>query len=231
MQPQGSPGGRFGRHKIRGVYYPTYRAVRAEIKKRIGKYAGIGPQSFDEDDTDWFVHCIREMHPYADEKLCKRVVGIRKYNRYGVNGDNLMLVYEDGSAMPFSWNKCCKGKQSSDGISVKSAMRSAVQDQTSAVMDAAFRDATEIVCQMCGERITRQTAHVDHAPPKFADLVQAWLIDRDMTLDKVPLADDPQGGALIAPGPMLDSWRTFHEQNAVLRVVSARWNTSKEARG
>jgi hypothetical protein len=227
-----SDGGRFGRFKIRGVFYPTYKTVRAEIKRRIGKYAGIGPQSFDDDDVDWFVHCVREMHPYADRKLCKRVVGIRKYNRYGVNGDNLMLVYEDGSAMPFSWNKCCKGKQSSDGISVKNAMRAAVEDQTSAVMDAAFKDSVEIVCPMCGEWITRKTAHVDHAAPmRFADLVQAWLIDRDLTFDKVLLVDDPQGGSLMALGPTLDSWRAFHEQNAVLRVVSARWNTSKEARG
>jgi hypothetical protein len=223
-------GGRRGRFKIRGVYYPTYKAVRAEIKRRIAKYPGIGPQVFAEDDVDWFVHCIREMHPRADAKLAKRVVGIRKYNRYGVNGDNLMLIYEDGSAMPFSWNKCCKGKQSSDGISVKNAMRAAVQDQTSAVMDAAFQAAAEIECPMCGDRITRNTAHVDHAPPKFADLVQAWLIDCDLTLEKVPLADDPQGGSVIAPGRFLDSWRRFHKQNAVLRVVSARWNTSAEAR-
>jgi hypothetical protein len=226
-----SDGGRFGRHKIRGVYYPTFVAVRAEIKKRIAKYPGIAPQSFDADDVDWFVHCIREMHPYAEKKLAKRVVGIRKYNRYGVNGDNLMLIYEDGSAMPFSWNKCCKGKKSSDGISIKNALRAAVQDQTSAVMDVAFRDNEEIICPMSGERITRQTAHVDHAPPKFADLIEAWLIDRDLAIDGIPIADDPQGGALMAPGPMLDSWRAFHEQNARLRVVSAIWNTSKEARG
>jgi hypothetical protein len=226
-----SEGGRFGRHKIRGVYYPTFVAVRAEIKKRLAKYPGIAPQSFDADDVDWFVHCIQEMHPYANEKLSKRVVGIRKYNRYGLNGDNLMLIYEDGSAKPFSWNKCCKGKQSSDGISVKSALRAAVQDQTSAVMDAAFRDAIEILCPMSGDRITRKTAHVDHAPPRFADLVEAWLIDRNLTIDMVPLADDPQGGALVAPGLMLDSWRTFHEQHSRLRVVSAKWNTSKEARG
>lgn len=223
-------GGRRGRFKIRGVYYPTYRAVRAEIKRRLEAYAGLGPKELSEDDVSWFVACIREMHPSASEKLAKPVVGIKKYNRYGVNGDNLMLVYADGSAMPFSWNKCCKGKQSSDGASVKAAFRAAVQDQTSAVMDRAFRDADEIECPMCGERITRATAHVDHAPPKFADLLNAWLIDRDLTLDAVQVADDPQGGAVLPNGPTLDSWRAFHAEHSVLRVVSARWNTSKEAR-
>ena len=223
-------GGRHGRFKIRGVYYPTFRSVRAEIKRRLAAYPIGGPKDLTADDFDWFVHLIREMHPYASEKLSKPVVGIRKYNRYGHQGDNLLLIYSDGSSLPFSWNKCCKGKESSDGSSVKAALRAAVQDQTSAVMDAAFRDASEIACPMCGERIARHTAHVDHAPPRFSDLVKAWLIERGIALDKVPLADDPQGGSLIAPGQMLDSWRAFHKRHAVLRVVSARWNTSREAR-
>jgi hypothetical protein len=204
--------------------------VRAEIKRRLAAYPAGGPKNFCSDDVDWFVHLIREMHPYASEKLCRPVVGIRKYNRYGHQADNLMLVYDDGSALPFSWNKCCKGKSASDSTSTKTAFRAAVQDQTSAVMDAAFREADEIVCPMSGDRITRLLAHVDHAPPRFADLLSAWLIDRDMTLDSVTLAADPQGGAVLPPGHVRDSWRAFHAEHAVLRVVSARWNTSKEAR-
>jgi hypothetical protein len=225
-----SNGGRFGRFKIRGVYYPTYVSIRKEILRRLDKYTSKAPENLCDDDADWFVHLIREMHPYPSEKLHRPVVGIKRYNRYGHQGNNLMLMYDDGSAMPFSWNKCCKGRESSDGTSVKNAMRAAVQDQTSSVIDAAFRYTDKIVCPMSGELITRQAAHVDHAPPKFADLVQAWLIDRNLDLAKVPLVDDPQGGALLAPGPMLDSWRAFHERHAILRVVSAKWNTSGEAR-
>ncbi len=225
-----SGGGRFGRFKIRGVYYPTYKAVRAEIKRRLSAYPVGGPKEFTADDVDWFVHLIREMHPYASEKLSKPVAGIRKYNRHGHQGDNLLLMYADGSSLPFSWNKCCKGKKSSDGVSVKAALRAAVADQTSAVMDAAFAHSETIVCPTSGEVITRRAAHVDHAPPRFADLVQSWLAHRGIQLDEVPLADDPQGGQLIATGQVLDSWRSFHAQHSVLRVVSARWNTSAEGR-
>lgn len=228
--PMQNDGGRRGRFKIRGVYYPTYKSVRAEIKRRLEAYAIGGPKDLSPDDVDWFVHLIREMHPYAKEKLAKPVVGIKKYNRYGHQGDNLMLIYEDGSALPFSWNKCCKGKASSDSVSIKAALRAAVQDQTSAVMDAAFWDRDTIVCPMSGDLIDRSQAHVDHAPPRFADLVNAWLIDRDITLEQVPLADDPQGGAVLAGGDVRESWQRFHSRHAVLRVVSARWNTSAEAR-
>lgn len=225
-----SDGGRFGRFKIRGVYYPTYTSVRAEIKRRLFAYPVGGPKDLTPDDADWFVHLIREMHPYADEKLAKPVVGIKKYNRYGHQGDNLMLIYEDGSSLPFSWNKCCKGKASSDAVSIKAALRAAVQDQTSAVMDAAFWHRDTIVCPMTGDLVTRGEAHVDHAPPRFADLVTLWLIDMGLGLEQVPLSDDPQGGAVLAEGNSRSSWMQFHERHAVLRVVSARWNTSAEAR-
>lgn len=225
-----SDGGRFGRFTIRGVYYPTYTSVRAEIKRRLAAYQIGGPKDLTADDVDWFVHLIREMHPYASEKLAKPVVGIKKYNRYGHQGDNLMLIYDDGSALPFSWNKCCKGKASSDAVSIKCALRAAVQDQTSAVMDAAFLDRDTIVCPMSGELINRGQAHVDHAPPKFADLVKLWLIDIGLELDQVPLTDDPQGGAVVEHCDVRTSWSDFHKRHAVLRVVSARWNTSAEAR-
>lgn len=225
-----SDGGRFGRFKIRGVYYPTYRSVRAEIKRRLSAYEVGGPKDLTADDVDWFVHLIEEMHPYASEKLARPVVGIKKYNRYGHQGDNLMLIYDDGSSLPFSWNKCCKGKASSDAVSIKTALRAAVQDQTSAVMDAAFWDRDTIVCPMSGELINRRQAHVDHAPPKFADLVSLWLIDMGLELEQVPLADDPQGGAVLPHGDVRSSWSDFHKRHAVLRVVSARWNTSAEAR-
>jgi hypothetical protein len=224
-----SDGGRFGRFKIRGVYYPTYKAVSVEVLRRLSKYTSKAPEDLTHDDSDWFVHLIREMHPYADEKLAKKVIGVRRYNRYGVNGNNLLLMYEDGSSLPFSWRKCCKGKQSSDAGSIKAALRSAVADQTSAVMDEAFRHDDTIVCPMSGDAISRKDAHVDHAPPRFCDLVQAWLIDRDSELKDVPLADDPQGGQVLA-SPARESWRHFHERHAVLRVVSARWNTSAEGR-
>jgi hypothetical protein len=218
-------GGRRGRFKIRGVYYPTYRAVRTEIKRRLSAYPVGGPKDLTADDVEWFVHLIREMHPYASEKLSKPVAGIRKYNRYGHQGDNLLLIYADGSVMPFSWNKCCKGKLSSDSHSVKAAFRDAVKDQTSSVMFDAFSDTEEIKCPCCGEMIRREQSHVDHMPPEFADLLGAWLIDHDLTIDQITLADDPQGGARLPVGWLRDSWRFFHERHARLRVICGPCNT------
>jgi hypothetical protein len=221
-------GGRRGRFKIRGVYYPTYRSVRAEVLKRLGKYTSKAPEDLDADDSAWFVDLIREMHPYADKKLCKPVAKVRRYNRYGVNGNNLLLMYEDGSSCPFSWNKCCKGKLSSDAHSVKAAFRDAVKDQTSSVMFDAFSEAEEIKCPCCGEMIGRDQSHVDHMPPEFADLLGAWLIDHDLTIDQITLADDPQGGARLPVGVLRDSWRFFHDRHARLRVICGPCNTSRK---
>jgi len=219
-------GGRRGRFKIRGVYYPTYRSVRAEVLKRLGKYTSKAPEDLDADDSAWFVDLIREMHPYPDKKLCKPVAKVRRYNRYGVNGNNLLLMYEDGSACPFSWNKCCKGKQSSDAHSVKCAFREAIKDQTSSVMSEAFSDTGEIKCPCCGEMIRRDQSHVDHMPPEFSVLLSAWLIDHDLTLEQITLADDPHGGARLPVGSLRDSWRFFHARHACLRVICGPCNTS-----
>ena len=212
-------GGRRGRFKIRGVYYPTYTSVRAEIKRRLSAYPQGGPKDFTPDDVDWFVHLIREMHPYASEKLSKPVVGIRKYNRHGHQVDNLLLIYDDGSSNHFSWNKCCKGKKCSDGISIKAALRLAVSDQTSAASHQVFGGRETATCPACGKPMTRRGSHVDHMPPEFQDLVNAWLIDRDITLDQVLLADDPQGGAVMPDGSERDSWRSFHSREANLFVT------------
>jgi hypothetical protein len=225
-----SDGGRFGRFKIRGVYYPTYVSVSKEILRRLEKYTLKAPENLCADDVDWFVHLIREMHPYASRKLHRPVVGIKRYNRYGHQGNNLMLMYDDGSALAFSWRKCCKGKASSDAHSVKSAFRDAVRDQTSAVMADAFSHSATINCPICGESVRRDQAHVDHMPPEFQDLLSAWLIERDLTLEQVTLADDPQGGAVLPDGMTRDSWREFHQRHARLRVLCGPCNTRKKGR-
>jgi hypothetical protein len=224
-------GGRRGRFKIRGCYYPTYTSVRAECKKRLEKYVSKAPEDLNHDDFEWFICLIKEMHPYAAEKLHRPVVCIRRYNRYGVNGNNLLLIYDDGSSSPFSWNKCCKGKTASDMVSIRQAMRAAVADQTVAVMNEAFRSRDVISCPMTGETIRRHEAHVDHGPPhRFADITRMFLAKHGLTPDAIPLADDPQGGAVLAPGEIADSWSEFHKEHSRLRVVSAKWNTSAEGR-
>lgn len=212
-------GGRRGRFKIRGVYYPTYTSVRGEIKRRLSAYPPGGPKDFSDDDVDWFVHLIREMHPYASEKLAKPVVGIKKYTRYGHQADNLLLIYDDGSSAPFSWNKCCKGKKASDGVSIKAAIRAAVDDHTRTAAEAAFKGMDTAVCPACGTSMTRGECHVDHMPPEFRDLLSAWLADRGITLEQVVLADDPQGGAVLPAGDERDSWRDFHARKARLSVI------------
>ena len=212
-------GGRRGRFKIRGVYYPTYTSVRDEIKRRLESYPAGGPKDFTPDDVDWFVHLICEMHPYASEKLAKPVVGIKKYTRYGHQGDNLLLIYADGSVSSFSWNKCCKGKKASDRVSINAAMRAAVKDQTGSAAEEAFKRRDESVCPACGSLMYRCQSHVDHMPPEFKDLVSAWLSDRGIALEQVVLADDPQGGAVLAEGEQRHSWRDFHARHAKLWVI------------
>jgi len=211
-------------YSVLDTQYKSFAAIKRECKSRLASYGNgyVGP--LNKEDAKWFVDLIKNMHPNASEKLCKPVAGVEFYSRYGVSNNNLRLVYDDGSKGDFSWNACCRSKQSSDLSSIKNALRTAINDQVAAVLSKAFLDRDLIVCPMTFKVLGRDAVHVDHAPPAFADIVAMWLRRERIDLCDVPIEKDTHGGALIKPGRLLESWWKFHRQHANLRVVSAKWN-------
>jgi len=209
---------------VANTEYKSFSDLKRECRRRLAAYGQgyIGP--LNEDDAAWFVDLIKQMHPAASDKLCRPVAGVEFYSRYGVSNNNLRLVYDDGSKCDFSWNACCRSKQSSDLSSIKNALRTAINDQVGAVLAKAFLGRDLIVCPITFEVLGRDAVHVDHAPPAFADIVAMWLRRERIELCDVPIEKDPHGGALMKPGRLLESWWKFHRQHANLRVVSAKWN-------
>lgn len=213
-------------HNILGIKYETFSAVKRDAKARLAAY---GPGYFGDlnaDDAEWFVDLVRKLHPYPETKLHKPIVGVELYVRYGRANNNLCFVYEDGTKQPFSWNKCCKGKQSGDTTSIRNALRDAINEQIVECLNKTFGDKFLVLCPMTGKLLDRKSVHVDHAPPAFADIVLMWLRRQCIELSDIVLADDAQGGQIMAPGPQRDSWVAFHKSHACLRVVCAQWNTS-----
>lgn len=211
-------------HSILGIKYETFAAVKRDAKARLAAY---GPGYFGDlnaEDAEWFVDLVRQLHPYPESKLHKPIAGVEVYVRYGVANNNLRFVYEDGTYQPFSWNKCCKGKASGDTTSIKNALRDAVNDQVVECLNMAFKDRLLVVCPMTKKPVDRNSVHVDHAPPAFADIVVMWLRHERIQLSEVLLADDSQGGQIMVEGTQKESWRDFHKKHARLRVVCAEWN-------
>lgn len=211
-------------HSILGIEYSTFASIKRDAKARLAAYGQGYFGDLSKDDADWFIDLVRQLHPYPKSKLHKPVVGVEVYVRYGVANNNLRFVYEDGTSCPFSWNKCCKGKASSDITSIKNALRCAINDQVVQCLDETFTGRFLIVCPVTGRLLDRNSVHVDHAPPAFADIVAMWVRREGIQLSDINLVDDSQGGQVMAEGYQKESWRGFHKKHARLRVVCAEWN-------
>jgi phosphoribosylformylglycinamidine (FGAM) synthase-like enzyme len=70
--------------------------------------------------------------------------------------------------------------------------------------------------------LTWDNARVDHAGPRnFKQLVHGWLQQQRITLSKVCLtAGDNTVGSTMADARQKQSWQQYHQQHAVLRLVS-----------
>ena len=213
-------------HEIHGNHYKTLAAIKRDAKARLAAYGQGYFGDLNKEDAEWFVDLVRKLHPYPKNKLYKPIVGVEVYVRYGVANNNLRFIYEDGTSCPFSWNKCCKSKASGDTTSIKNALRDAINDQVVDCLNTTFACTLLVLCPMTGKLLDRKSAHVDHAPPAFADIVLMWLRKQRIKLPDIALADDVQGGQIMAPGPQRESWVAFHKSHARLRVVCAQWNIS-----
>ena len=102
-------------------------------------------------------------------------------------------------------------------------MRRAVADQVIAFKRAAGAYGP-LVCEVTGELLTWDGAHVDHAPPVFLTLADQWaaLAGGYRAIHLSPAKDGEIGRTLADPGP----WQAFHQEHAHLRIVSRLTNLS-----
>ncbi|KAF6265465.1 hypothetical protein COO60DRAFT_957527 [Scenedesmus sp. NREL 46B-D3] len=125
------------------------------------------------------------------------------------------------------------------------ALRKAVHSQTQAVKTAALgRSSTGATtysqpgrgrqaanCPITGVRLTWDNARTDHAGSRsFRQLVQGWLQQQRITLSKVCLtAGDNTVGSTMADASQKRSWQQYHQQHAVLRLVSEEGHKQQTA--
>ena len=178
------------------------------------------------DPHDSFLRDLLLRHPRATEKIKS---GIKHFT---IDDDHsgyvcFHLHRLDGSRSDFSFHKCLKGeRQASLALG---ALRNAVADQVERFRDQAYQGMREIPCSITGVLVAMQDCHVDHAPPNtFNTLVYAWLAREQLRIDdiQVSLGADNQVLRRLLDASQSDSWRSFHESNARLRVTTAPGNLS-----
>ena len=211
---------------VGGEHFASTAALRrrAQAILRRGYGEVVGP-----DVT--FLLALFARHRSAEEKCGVGIARIRVKSMMPFKTPGFEIERLDGSRTDISYQECLKPSTPNQWF--RMACRTAVVDQVQAVKTAAFAEAPQIVCPVTGEPITQDDCHVHHeAPWEFEALVTAFIAE--FRVD--PAAVEYTGGDGHTQSSFVDvslsqRFADFHRARALLRVVSARANTSILRRG
>ena len=174
------------------------------------------------EDAEWLAWLVAERHPCATEKLGP---GIHHFTTQVVmpfRTLGLVIYRVDGTVTDFSWRTCITPPDHK--LMVRAAMRRAVESQitefkTTAAATGRLRDA------VTGETLTWDNVHVDHAPPVFVLIADAYaaLFGGYTAIGLTPSQDGQIGRALTSTH---ENWAIWHRAFARLRIVSEQTNMS-----
>jgi hypothetical protein len=203
------------------VSFPTKTAATAHFSKMLR--ANQAGDVISGDDAA-HLQALLDRHPDRDEKIGCGVAEffVMRHAQYNDIGFGVRRV--DGSVVDFSFLECLR--RTPHRSKVLLAMRRAVADDIIAFRRAVFSSATVVPCALTGADVTPSTSHVDHVAPTFLEIAEAWRAGRPW--ESIAVEDDPGGiGDLLADEADRESFRSYHQRVAVLRVVTAHANLSR----
>lgn len=208
------------RHRIGDRAFHTKAALREHIRGLL--YSRDPGVPFPADDRA-FLLALLQNHAEAESKVGCGVgdVFTRKHPAYGTTSFAFRRV--DGSEDDFSVEWCLRkiDPEQAAAINVKRAAREAVAPSIRAFRDRQLSAAP--FCAVTGERLARQTLHVDHAPPNtFAVILARYLDGRPCSA--IPTECDDLGRCVFADSYDADIFPIFHDGIADLRLVAASVN-------
>lgn len=201
---------------VNGVLFPSKKALVEAMRSIINP--AVLNTALPESDSQ-FVLGVLSHHPEWTEKSGCGVLAVEVRMNIGEHFANrgLWLVLLDGSEIDISWPVAIDAARPSRDRLLRDAARHAIADQIRAIKDS---EAT--VCAICGGKLVRAMAHVDHEPPfTFESVFSGWLkAHPDVALDDTGL--HPQFASPVVAA----DWQAHHALFASLRLVHARCNLS-----
>lgn len=205
---------------INGHHFDTQRALQQYVSAFL--HAHRPPYKCTADEAAFMLDLL-ERHPSADTKIG---IGVRAIWILGNGkfGNGFYVERIDGTREDFSYKQCLR--PFTHASKCKFAFRRAIDEQVLAVKMTVFRTGDEVLpCPITGERMTWDTAHVDHEPPRtFARLLETYLDKRGLTFDDIALVEAPGGIGKALPRDIAGDWSAWHARYAKLRVISADAN-------
>jgi len=213
---------------IAGETFPSAAAAERRIRGILARYAVSEAMERIGGADRAFVEALIARHPRAEKiidcgiaHICVQRVPFAEHLR------RFVVIRNDGSWRDFSWRKCLRPTDALDDV--RRICRRLVADQVAGFARAFWREHPRGArCPVLGAPMTPKDAHVDHAPPVFAELVQVWLHEERLEPDDIEIVyrADYGGRSEFADPLLAERWRAFHRAHARLRVVSARANLS-----
>jgi hypothetical protein len=158
----------------------------------------------------------------------------------GWSSSGFWVVRQDGTATDFSYIDAVKGKPKGRSQDFYGACRQAVALDLIQAKKQAFAqygdDQGRVECELTGVMVNIDDAHLDHAWPNFSHLVSGFRAARGWSRDipdgVMSAPADGQMTATFIDSAVADAFRTYHHDQAMLRILSrtANLQTASQAR-
>ncbi len=224
-----------------GRVWKTQTAALTHFKEMLGRYADNDVVE-DRADHDDLIALLERYDSAVTDQPSKIGGGVdlffRKRNVFdGFSTPSFWARRTDGSETDFSYIWGVKGEPKSDAQEFHDACRASVNADLAAAKRYHFKAHGDtngrVPCELTGELIGIEEAHLDHAYPTFGHLVVTFRAARGWQHDvPVGILSEPADGqattSFIDP-TVSQAFVAFHHSAALLRIVRAKVNLAMAA--
>lgn len=178
-------------------------------------------------------HILR-MHPDFESKSAGSITAIapfkNDYNGHGSRGFH--VIHTNGTRSVFSY-RVALGMTPPDPQPHQAA-RAAVADSILAFKKRCFADSDFVACAVSGRLLNYSEVHVDHHPLTFAEIFREFCATYGTPIAVDTEVHCPRGasvGVRFKDEGAISAFREFHDDRAILRLVSAEVNLKENHRG
>jgi len=215
--------------EIGDLTFASKKDAKAFFREMLGRYTD--GQTIESGDAI-HLEALIERHPEAEHKIgC----GVKRFYRDATDQPTSCFWIErtDGSCTDFSFHSCVDMKGKSLYQEFSEACREAVRQELIAAKGRHFKahaDSTgRLACDVTGEMIGIDEAHLDHAKPMtFQVIVATFCAAHEIKISPHLLSrpSDAQFVTTFADLAIAERFRQYHRRVAVLRIVKAKKNLS-----
>lgn len=204
-----------------GTYqFKTKKSATEEARNRINQYEAGERLQFE--DEQFFISLFTLHSEYLEKKGpgIDYIAVARDFH----NNRCLYIHRVDGTSIDCSWVHCIQPASQKNVVSM--AFRRAVKDIIMAYKSNLLGQVD--ICPVLGTKLTYKNSHVSYLSPSFDDLLMEFLQQHHIDIESVSLTNpkpvDTDQRGQVSDQELLNDWRSFHQINANLQLLSAEAN-------